>query len=39
MVQMVNGINHQFFGDQPKVGCWTCHQGAIHPETSAPAAK
>jgi hypothetical protein len=39
MVRIVNGINHEFFGDQPKVGCWTCHQGAIHPETTATAAK
>jgi len=32
MVRMVRSITHQFFDDQPKVGCWTCHRGAVKPE-------
>jgi hypothetical protein len=32
MVRMVRSINHQFFDGQAKVGCWTCHRGAVHPE-------
>jgi Photosynthetic reaction centre cytochrome C subunit len=34
MVRMVKSINHQFFDDQAKVGCWTCHRGAVKPETA-----
>ncbi len=34
MVRMVRSINHQFFDDQAKVGCWTCHRGAVKPETT-----
>ncbi len=32
MVRMVKDINHQFFDDQSKVGCWTCHRGGVNPE-------
>jgi photosynthetic reaction center cytochrome c subunit len=34
MVRMVRSINHQFFDDQVEVGCWTCHHGALKPETN-----
>jgi photosynthetic reaction center cytochrome c subunit len=33
MVRMVSTINQQFFKGEAKVGCWTCHRGAIKPET------
>jgi len=33
MVRMVRNINQQFFDNQAKVGCWTCHRGAVKPET------
>jgi hypothetical protein len=36
MVHMVENINRQFFHDQPKVGCWTCHRGAVKPEIIPP---
>jgi len=32
MVRMVRGINHQFFDGLAKVGCWTCHRGALKPQ-------
>jgi Photosynthetic reaction centre cytochrome C subunit len=34
MVRMVRSINQQFFDNQAKVGCWTCHRGAVNPETT-----
>jgi len=34
MVRMVRGISHQFFDDQAKVRCWTCHRGAVKPEVT-----
>jgi photosynthetic reaction center cytochrome c subunit len=34
MVRMVRNINQQFFDNQAKVGCWTCHRGAVMPETT-----
>lgn len=37
MVRLVSGINQQFLASQAKVTCWTCHRGAIKPETK-PAA-
>jgi hypothetical protein len=39
MVRMVRSINHQFFEDQAKVGCWTCHRGALKPETTPTSTK
>ena len=36
MVVMVNTINKNFFGGQPRVTCFTCHRGAIKP-LNAPA--
>ena len=38
MIGMVKDINHQFFENQAKVGCWTCHQGAVKPETAPSSA-
>ncbi len=32
MVVMVNTINRNFFGGQPRVTCFTCHRGADTPE-------
>jgi photosynthetic reaction center cytochrome c subunit len=32
MVVMVNTINRNFFGGQPRVTCFTCHRGADSPE-------
>jgi photosynthetic reaction center cytochrome c subunit/uncharacterized protein DUF6544 len=32
MVVMVNTINKNFFGGQPRVTCFTCHRGADSPE-------
>ena len=32
MVVMVNTINRNFFGGQPRVTCFTCHRGANEPE-------
>jgi hypothetical protein len=33
MVAMVNIINKQFFGGQPRVSCFTCHRGDDTPRT------
>jgi hypothetical protein len=32
MVVMMNTINRNFFGGQPRVTCFTCHRGADSPE-------
>jgi photosynthetic reaction center cytochrome c subunit len=39
MVRMVRSINHQFFDGQAIVGCWTCHRGALKPETTPTSTK
>lgn len=31
MIVMVNAINKQYFGGQPRVSCFTCHQGSDRP--------
>jgi hypothetical protein len=31
MIVMMNTINKQFFGGQPRVTCFTCHQGSDRP--------
>ena len=36
MVVMVNALNKQYFGGQPRVTCFTCHRGSGFPETSFP---
>ena len=33
MVVMVNALNKQYFGGQPRVTCFTCHRGSGFPET------
>jgi len=33
MVVMMNGINTQYFGGQPRVTCFTCHGGGNRPKT------
>jgi outer membrane lipoprotein-sorting protein len=33
MVVMMNGINKQYFGGQPRVTCFTCHGGGNRPKT------
>ena len=32
MVVMVNALNKQYFGGQPRVTCFTCHRGSGFPE-------
>ena len=32
MVVMMNTINRNFFGGQPRVSCFTCHRGQYRPE-------
>ena len=34
MVLMVNGINRQNFGGEPRVSCFTCHRGEAQPATA-----
>jgi hypothetical protein len=31
MITMMNAINKQYFGGQPRVTCYTCHQGSDSP--------
>jgi hypothetical protein len=31
MVKMQNRVNKEFFGGKEEVGCYTCHQGKVHP--------
>jgi len=31
MIAMMNGINKQYFGGQPRVTCFTCHSGSQSP--------
>ena len=31
MVVMMNALNKQYFGGQPRVSCFTCHQGSDRP--------
>ena len=35
MVVMMNAINKQYFGGQPRVTCFTCHGGGNRPKTGA----
>jgi hypothetical protein len=32
MIVMMNGINKQYFGGQPRVTCFTCHSGSQSPK-------
>jgi hypothetical protein len=34
MVVMMNALNKQYFGGQPRVTCFTCHNGDAQPERS-----
>jgi outer membrane lipoprotein-sorting protein len=34
MVVMMNGLNKQYFGGQPRITCFTCHHGETQPERS-----
>jgi outer membrane lipoprotein-sorting protein len=34
MVVMMNALNKQYFGGQPRVTCFTCHHGDTQPERS-----
>jgi len=34
MVVMMNALNKQYFGGQPRVTCFTCHHGETQPERS-----
>ena len=37
MITMVNEINAKYFADEEQgITCWTCHQGADHPELTRP---
>ncbi|OFW34818.1 MAG: hypothetical protein A3F70_07085 [Acidobacteria bacterium RIFCSPLOWO2_12_FULL_67_14] len=31
MIVMMNALNKQYFGGQPRVTCFTCHQGTMQP--------
>ena len=33
MIVMMNGINKQYFGGQPRVTCFTCHSGSQSPNS------
>lgn len=39
MMQMVAAINKDYPAAEKHVTCWTCHRGAVHPESAAPGTK
>src|SRR5436189_2494773 len=32
MIEMMNTLNRNYFGGQPRVSCFTCHRGSYRPE-------
>jgi hypothetical protein len=36
MVQMQRDLNSRFFDGRDAISCWTCHRGAITPQSSLP---